>query len=73
MITSQKTIDFLKFEGYVPLTYPYVLPMQEEEFACARALLAKDDNVLWAEVWHADNEVELWTIPLHDVKPEEKE
>ncbi len=62
-MTSPEEIQRLRFIGFRPLTYPYLLPLEEEEFERARAQLAKDfvPHVL---VYHTQDEVEIWTV--HD-------
>lgn len=63
MRTPQENINSLRMIGFRPLTYPYVLPMEEEDFEACKAQLAKG-FIPYAEVWYDDTEVEVWTI--HD-------
>lgn len=55
--------DTLRTLGYRPLTTPYILPAEEEEFEACKAQLKKDPNMVMAEVEVGYNEVEIWTIP----------
>ena len=64
--TTQEEIERLKLIGFRPLTYPYVLPMEEEELERCRAQLKTEPYAL---VWHTDNEVEVWTV--HNAGDEE--
>ncbi len=57
--TSKEEIERLRLIGMHPLTFPYVLPMEEEEFERAKAQLAGEPYAL---VWYDDTEVEIWTV-----------
>ena len=59
--TTPDEIERLKLIGFRALTYPYVLPMEEEEFEAAKAQLHPEPYAL---VWFTDSEVEIWTV--HD-------
>ena len=63
--TTSEEIERLRLIGFNPLTFPYVLPMEEEEFENAKAQL-KDEP--FALVWTAPDEVEIWTVhqPPHE-------
>ncbi len=64
--TSPEEIERLKLIGFNPLTYAYVLPMEEEEFERAKAQLGPEPYAL---VWHDSSEVEIWTVH-NPVSPE---
>lgn len=70
--TPPEDIDRLRGLGFSALTYPYVLPIEEEELARAQSSLAKG-TIPYALVWHTDNEVEIWTIAECETPSEEEE
>lgn len=57
--TTQEEIDRLTMIGFRPLTFPYCLPMEEEEFERAKDQLGHEPFAL---VWHTEDEVEIWTV-----------
>ena len=59
--TSPEEIERLKLIGFRALTYPYILPNEEEEFERCRAQLVKG-NVPYATIYYTDTEVEIWTV-----------
>jgi hypothetical protein len=60
--TPENDIEFMRKLGFKPLTFPYLLPIEEEEFAGAVDNLSRG-NIPYSLVYFTDNEVEIWTIP----------
>ena len=59
--TSPEEIERLRLIGFRPLTYPYILPNEEEEFERCVHQLAKG-FVPYATIYYTDTEVEVWTV-----------
>lgn len=59
-------------QGFKSLTYPYILPYEEEMFESAIANLRRSE-IPFAILELSINEKEIWTIPNHAVEPEEQD
>jgi hypothetical protein len=55
--------ESLRDLGFRPLTLPFILPAEEEEFEACKAQLRKNPAIAMVEVEVGYNELEIWTIP----------
>lgn len=63
------TREQLIAQGFRALTFPYILPYEEEMFESALAHLRRSE-IPYAILELSENEKEIWTIP--NVPPEEE-
>lgn len=64
MNTLEEQISLLKASGYHQLTDPYLMPVEEEEFECAKAQLNKHNPIPFVCIWYSPDEVAIWSVPV---------
>jgi hypothetical protein len=58
----------LTMQGYVPLTHPYTLPLEEAMYSrCLHTLNNGGHNIDYRIVALSENELEIWAKPIYDV------